>query len=382
MKIFILTIVVFILFSFIAILVSSCTKMGVKPDKKSISDLSFSDNYNIDKKQFQNRRPELVDDMRKRLMNFTSIMKFLFADKPDDTKPKNLPVIKPDFVDFMNTNDQIKAIWLGHSSFILNISGKVILVDPVFSTSASPVNFMVKRFIEPVAKLEDLPDVDVILISHDHYDHLDMEVVKFYKDKDNIFITPLGIGSYLKGWGITDDRIFETDWWGTVSYNGLNFVATPAQHFSGRGLSSNVTLWASWIIQKGKSKIFYSGDSGYDIHFKQIGNMFGPFDVAFIECGQYNEKWREVHMLPEESIMAFEDLNARKLFPVHWGMFELSSHSWNEPIMKVYEASIAKNFELVAPMIGEVVNLENTYEVTKWWEVPSLATEEELIIQR
>ena len=363
------------------IILSGCTRMGTKPSKIEIDKFQNSENYNTEKKQFQNRRPKLVEEMRKRLMTWGEVWNFMFGDKPENTVPEKLPEVKPDIAEFLKESDDLKVIWFGHSSFMLNISGKIILVDPVFSDAASPVSFMVKRFQKPVIKPEELPEIDYILISHDHYDHLDMETIKFFKDKNITFITPLGVGSYLKGWEVSSEKIIEKDWWQEENFEGIKFIATPAQHFSGRSFSSNVTLWASWIIETDEHKIYYSGDSGYDTHFKEIGNKYGPFDVAFIESGQYNMKWQEVHMLPEESVKAFEDLKADKYFPVHWGMFELAPHSWYEPVEKLYNFSIEKKFELYSPKIGELVNLNKPYNIVKWWDETSEIPAEAYIVE-
>ena len=217
-----------------------------------------------------------------------------------------LPSMAPNLDEFLNCqNDNVKFIWLGHSTFLLRVAERTILVDPVFSNAASPVPFIAKRFQKTPLGLEDLPVIDFILISHDHYDHLDMDSIKFFKDKQADFIVPLGLSSHLMRWGIHQQRIKEADWWHSIKVGAINFTATPSQHFSGRDLfNSNKTLWASWVIATNSRRIFFSGDSGYDTHFKEIGSKLGPFDLAFIETGQYSLKWREVHMMPRESAQA------------------------------------------------------------------------------
>lgn len=177
------------------------------------------------------------------------------------------------------------------------------------------------------------------------------------------------VGAHIQGWGIEKSRITELDWWQGHKVKGLEFVATPAQHFSGRSFNDrNKTLWASWVIKSGDKKVFFSGDSGYDKHFKEIGDKYGPFDLAFIENGQYNKAWEEVHLLPEQGIQAFYDLKAKIFFPVHWGVFKLSIHPWYEPINKVYQSSLEKKFHLIAPRIGEVVEVGMDYKLVNWWE--------------
>ena len=304
-----------------------------------------------------------------------TIMKKWIKGAKDTIPEEKLVEEKPDLNEFLKPADDIKTIWVGHSTFLLNMNGVIILVDPVFSKSAAPVNFLVRRFQDPVLRLEELPEIDYILISHDHYDHLDMQSIKHFKSTQAKFVTPLGVGSHLKGWGIAEDRIVEKDWWASANFEDIKFIATPAQHFSGRGFSDkNETLWASWVIQTKDHKVYFSGDSGYDTHFKDIGDKYGPFDVAFIESGQYNKMWQAVHMLPKESVKAFKDLKATKYFPVHWGMFKLAMHAWYEPVEKLYQYSKTENFELIAPRLGQVVNINSPKPLETWWKQKALAT--------
>ncbi|MDA8792980.1 MBL fold metallo-hydrolase [Bacteriovoracaceae bacterium] len=345
----------------------SCSQFGSRPSDTEKEEYFNSSQFNQKKMTFQNRQQNVIDEMRKNSMSWKTIKEWFGAGK--DRVPKDLlPEIKPDMKEFLKASNEIKIVWFGHSSFLLNLDGKIVLVDPVFSGAASPVSFMVKRFQAPVLKLEELPEIDYILISHDHYDHLDMESIKFFVSKNVKFVTPLGVGSHLQSWGIEKNRITEKDWWQSAQFDGIKFIATPAQHFSGRdGIHQNDTLWASWVIQSEKHNIYFSGDSGYDTHFKEIGEKFGPFDIAFIESGQYNEKWKEVHMMPEEAIIAFKELKAKKYFPVHWGMFELAMHSWYEPIERVYNLAQKNNVDLIAPKIGQIVEPNQSYRFEKWW---------------
>ena len=344
------------------------TRFGTTPNKLAKDKFNQSKQYNSEKGIFENRIPDILKKMKEKSMNLETFVQFLKGN--EKSKPVHkLPEIKPDLTHFMREDIKSKVIWFGHSTFLLKIKKSTILVDPVFSNSASPISLMVKRFQKPVLELTELPKIDFILISHDHYDHLDMESIKFFKKSETIFITPLGVGSHLEGWGISKDKIIEKDWWESVELSGIEFIATPAQHFSGRnGFNDNETLWASWVIRNENERIYFSGDSGYDIHFKEIGDRFGPFDIAFLENGQYNEKWEEVHMLPEQTIMAFKDLRAIKLFPVHWGMFVLSIHSWFEPIQKIKDLSEKESIEVLTPKFGEIVDLNNLNIFTNWWE--------------
>jgi len=359
-------IIIFILL--IAVYVVNLPSLGTHPSKKMKTTFHSSKQYNINKGIFENRMPNVIAEMKKRSMSFKLIKEWF--DGGVDRVPKDLlPEIKPDLKDFLKPSDKLKTIWFGHSTFLINIDGKIILIDPVFGKSAAPVSFIVKRFQKPVLELHELPKIDYILISHDHYDHLDITSIKYFVDKKTEFITPLGVGSHLIGWGIQKERITEKDWWDIATFDGVKFIATPAQHFSGRdGIHGNETLWASWVIQSKNHNIYFSGDSGYDSHFKEIGNKYGPFDVAFLESGQYNENWKEVHMLPREGIQAFKDLKAKKYFPVHWGMFELALHSWYEPIEKIYKLSKENKIELIAPMLGQIVTIDNTFNIIEWWK--------------
>jgi L-ascorbate metabolism protein UlaG (beta-lactamase superfamily) len=306
--------------------------------------------------------------MRKKSMSF-KLFKEWFSKRLNGVPFSKLPENRPDLDSFLNDSSELKVIWFGHSTFILNIEGVIILVDPVFGKSAAPFDFMVKRFQPPVLKLNDLPKVDIVLISHDHYDHLEMKSIKYFKEKDVIFVAPLGVGSYLKGWGIDSKKIMEKDWWESVVIGKVELIATPSQHFSGRdGIHNNETLWASWVLKSKNHSVFFSGDSVFDSHFKDIGVKYGPFDVTFLENGQYNKNWKYVHLFPIETIQAFKDLRGKKLFPVHWGMFELSLHSWFEPIEKIAKLAKENNIDLLAPEIGKVVKIKERNELIYWWD--------------
>jgi L-ascorbate metabolism protein UlaG (beta-lactamase superfamily) len=347
---------------------ANASAFGTKPGKEYQRKFSSSPQFDLTKNAFVNRKSNLLKEMRKRAMSLSTFKEWLSGGK--NRSPQNkLPEVKPELDKFLIKSEDIKVIWFGHSTFLLNFHGKIILVDPVFSGNAAPFGFMVKRFQKPVLELSELPEIDYIVISHDHYDHLDRDSIIHFQSKKCTFLTPLGVGSHLRGWGIEKTRIIELDWWEKHVEDELEFIATPAQHFSGRnGLDENSTLWASWILQNKEKKIYFSGDSGYDTHFKEIGDKYGPFDLAFIESGQYNEKWREVHMLPNESIQAYFDLKAKKYFPIHWGMFVLAFHSWYEPIEILHQACLEKRIHLIAPKLGELVSLDENLHYECWWK--------------
>jgi L-ascorbate metabolism protein UlaG (beta-lactamase superfamily) len=346
-----------------------CSALGSKTSDKQKKKFEKSKQFNSKTGEFENRRPNIVKEMEETLSRWDLFKKWYSQDESPAPSGK-LPEIKPDLVKFLEKDDTVKSIWFGHSTFLLNFHGKIILVDPVFSGSASPVSFLVKRFQPPVLKLNELPPVDYVLISHDHYDHLDMESIEFLSKTDATFITPLGVSAHLESWGVDKDKIIEKDWWKSYEVTGLNFICTPAQHFSGRGgFSGNETLWSSWIIQNKKSNIFFSGDSGYDTHFKEIGNRYGPFDIAYLESGQYSKDWEAVHMLPEQGAQAYMDLKAKMYFPVHWGMFVLSFHKWNDPVVQLTKLKSKYNINLVTPRIGEIIDIHATNTSTSWWDI-------------
>lgn len=349
------------------IMFTKCATFGSKPKGKIQQKIKESAQFNPEKKKFENRRPELIAKMKKESMSWKTMKKW-FSNTNERTPANRLPQIKPDIAQFIKNSDHPKVIWLGHSTILLNLAGKIILIDPVFSNQASPVSFMVKRFQKPVLSLQELPEIDHIIISHDHYDHLDMETVQFFRNKRTTFMVPLGIGAHLSGWGIDQIKIDELDWWESLKTDAIEFISTPAQHFSGRSLTGgDKTLWSSWVIRNTEHQIFYSGDSGYDAHFKEIGDKYGPFDVAFIENGQYNHAWKAVHMMPEESAQAYFDLKAELYIPVHWGMFNLSLHNWYDPIEEIHILSQKQGLRLATPQIGELLEITEETQTKQWW---------------
>ena len=229
------------------------------------------------------------------------------------------------------TKDQLNVYWLGHSTLVVETGGKRLIVDPIFG-SASPFSLMTRLQPAPIA-FEELPEIHGVLISHDHYDHLEMESAKKFAAKGVPFFVPLGVGSHLRSWGVPENLINEMDWWEEKELDGVTIACTPSRHFSGRGLSDgNSTLWSSWSIIGEEKRFYYSGDTSYSPHFKEIGEKYGPFDIAAIENGAYNENWSDVHLFPEQSVQASLDVKAKAMIPVHWGMYDLALHEWFEPI--------------------------------------------------
>ncbi len=299
-------------------------------------------------------------------------MWILFKSNSKAEPNKNIAVQKVDSISIANYNSKTRFIWFGHSTFLLQTKGKNLLIDPMFGDVPAPNPLLGnKRFSNELPiEIEKLPSIDAVLITHDHYDHLDYESIQKLKDKVKLFFTPLGIGIHLLKWGVEKERIIELDWWEEIKFDDLTIRCTPAQHFSGRGISDREkTLWCSWIIQSDDENLFFSGDSGYASHFKEIGEQYGPFDFAFMECGQYNNLWPLVHMLPEETAQAGLDIKAKKMMPIHWGAFKLASHSWTEPVERISKKAKELNVDLVIPKIGEIIEigLNDSEEIYPWW---------------
>mgnify|MGYP000719422079 CR=1 FL=1 len=261
--------------------------------------------------------------------------------------------------------------WLGHSTVFMQVEGKKVLIDPIYSDRSSPFQWAgPKRFHEVPLASENMPLPDVIIISHDHYDHLDKETMKFYSDKCKQFFVPLGVGSHLEKWGISSDKITELDWWQHADWNGIEIHCTPARHFSGRGFKKDPTLWASWCIIGKENRIFYSGDTGYFNGFKEIGDKLGPFDLNFMQVGAYDKMWPNIHMFPEEAAQAHLDLKASKMVPLHWGTFNLAFHDWDEPAKRLKAESDSLQIDLFFPILGVQNNAaaKNEEGTPLWWE--------------
>jgi len=293
---------------------------------------------------------------------------FLFGGT-DRTPGRELPVMPVDLSHFNNPNDnQLSVTWLGHSSLMINIDGYRVLTDPVVEKRVSmlgPTRFNGEVPLE----IHQLPSIDTFVISHDHYDHLNKTSIEGLNAKTKLFLVPLGVGQRIVKWGVPKDKIIELDWWEEFRFDGkLIFAATPAQHFSGRGLfDRNKTLWASWVIQTQNHNLFFSGDSGYFDGFKAIGKKYGPFDMTFIECGAYNTSWSQIHMFPEQTVQAHLDLRGKVLHPIHWGTFNLALHPWYEPMERLAASSHAADVDIATPVPGDTTTYGKRIHVAKWW---------------
>ena len=366
-KYLIYILVIFTILIFIFLNVSPV--FGASPDKNSKKIIENSENF-IEGK-FRNIKPTYT--------NFrTSEKKATLRDwfsPPKDKNPLNpLPTIK-----FIGKDlAEGKFVWLGHSTVLMKTEGLVVMTDPVFNrasplpsfNSKSKSNFFNGKpfiFENPVV-IDDLPKVDVVIISHDHYDHLDSKAIKDLSNQVDQFFVPLGVGAHLERWGVNKNRITEYDWYDSKDYKNIKFTFAPSLHFSGRGVTNgNSTLWGSWMIKSKTLSAYFSGDGGYSETFKKLGNEYGPFDIAFIENGAYNVDWSNVHMFPDEAVQASIDLKAQVLFPIHWSKFDLSVHPWDEPIIRITKEAAKKNVNIATPMIGEVFELSSIPK-KPWWE--------------
>lgn len=364
----ILLLSILVLVTFILVLfVNFSPEFGGSATKEQRAIYVKSDNYEEGK--FINQTPvELnmsLGDMRKSLVGY-------FNPVPNTIPRDNIEVEKIDSVGIADYNDTTRMIWFGHSTFLLQMENSSILIDPMFGKVPAPHPFLGNnRFSKELPiEIDKLPSIDAVLISHDHYDHLDYGSIKKLKDKVGKFYVPLGVGAHLIEWGVPEENVTELDWWQEVKFNDLNFICTPAQHFSGRGLTDrSTTLWSSWVIKSDKESIYFSGDSGYGPHFKEIGEKFGPFDFAMMECGQYNELWSEIHMFPEETAQAALDVQAKVVMPIHWGAFKLGLHSWTDPVERVSKKAGELNVNLVIPKIGQEIQINNTSKFDSlWWK--------------
>jgi L-ascorbate metabolism protein UlaG (beta-lactamase superfamily) len=294
---------------------------------------------------------------------------FLFTG--NDRKPEvDLPTQSVDFGQITNVKpNELKVTWVGHSSQIINIDGRIILTDPVYENKT--VFMGPSRYNGDIPiNIDELPEIDLVVISHNHYDHLNSSTIEKIYPKVKKFIAPLMVGAELEEMGVPREKIIELDWWEEVKlFDNFLIVLTPTQHFSGRGLfDRDETLWGSYVISGPKHKIYFSGDSGYFEGFKEIGDKYGPFDYTFLECGAYNEKWHFVHMFPEETVQAHIDLKGKILHPIHWGTFDLALHAWYDPMIRVAKAADSLGIKLSTPIVGKTITVDQNLETDRWWE--------------
>ncbi|MGD6963333.1 MBL fold metallo-hydrolase [Fictibacillus phosphorivorans] len=337
---------------------------GKKPSKHDRSTYEPVEHYR--KGIFTNQiETVMTSDLRSML----PVLKEFLSGSPNRQPKKAIPIHSFQLPE--KANHETRVTWFGHSALLIEMEKKRILIDPMFGSAPSPVPwFGNKRYSKELPfKIEELPQVDLVVLSHDHYDHLDYGTIKQLKHKVKQFVVPLGVAGHLKRWGVEPERIKECNWWDEIKVGEISLICAPARHFSGRSITDrNSTLWCSWIIQGKQSNIYFSGDSGYGPHFKEIGDQYGPFDLSLMECGQYHEKWAAIHMMPEETVQAHIDVRGTVMIPIHWGAFTLSLHDWTDPVERAVNAATKMNVKICTPQVGETVTLGSELRSSsKWW---------------
>ncbi|MFI7078734.1 MBL fold metallo-hydrolase [Micromonospora sp. NPDC049903] len=281
-----------------------------------------------------------------------------------------VPLVRPAPAPDVDRARELNLVWYGHASTLIEIEGRRVLVDPVWSDRCSPSDAVgPRRLHEPPVRLDELPQLDAILISHDHYDHLDMATVRELTARQSApFLVPLGVGAHLDRWGVPAHRVIELDWSQTHRVADLEITCTAAQHFSGRGLRRNGTLWSSWVVAGRQRKVYYTGDSGYFDGYAEIGAEYGPFDATLVQIGAYDRAWPGIHMFPEEGVAAHLDLRGGLFVPVHWATFNLAMHDWSEPVDRLWAEAKARDVRLAVPRPGERVVVDDPPPVDGWWQ--------------
>ncbi len=312
-----------------------------------------SDHYDSQTQTFYNYEPQRpVADVGGALWK-------MIVDEKSTHPPKPLPTLVPDWQTFAAAADKSRFVWLGHSTLLMRIGSQTIVTDPVFGKRVSPVPLMTSRFQPPPAPFEALPPIDVVLISHNHYDHLEEATIKKIARKDSQFIVSLGLGVILRKWGVPPERITELDWWQSSERNGVRYTAVPARHHSGRGpFDRNKTLWSTFVIEHGGERFYYGSDSSHGRHFDEIARRFNRFDIAFIESGQYNERWPDNHLFPEQAAEIAAKLQAKRFMPIHWGAYSIALHSWNDPVLRGIPAARKLGLDPLTPVLGQVFDAE------------------------
>jgi L-ascorbate metabolism protein UlaG (beta-lactamase superfamily) len=361
---YIISIVIILLLS-VTIYIYTCQqKFGRKASGDRLKRISNSPNFKSGKFQNLSYTPYLTEGYSLREV----LWEFFFRKNPRRKPLNEIPSDKTDLLKLHSDEDVL--VWFGHSGYFIQLDGKKFVIDPVFSGNASPIPGSNRSFKgTDIYTVDDLPFTDYLFITHDHYDHADYETLLLLKPKVRKVVCGLGVGAHLEYWGFASENIIEKDWNETIDLEkGFKVFTLPARHFSGRSFSRNNTLWLSLLLQTPSLKIYIGGDSGYDAHFAAIGEMLGPVDVAILDNGQYDIKWKYIHMFPEEVIMAARDLKAKKLFPVHSSKFVMSNHSWDDPLVRISALAKSSGIPLITPKIGESVLLKQDQVFSEWWK--------------
>lgn len=354
-----LLIVLVFLVGAVAAFVHYAPTFGASASGESLARIKASTNYQGE--GFVNLVPTRIDT---RDPNQSIDIKTYFFPPPGKNPSTPLPSMAVDATSIAPGH----FVWFGHSTVLFNTGDLMVLADPVFYR-ASPVPLIGNPFpLQNQYGIDSVPAIDVVIISHDHYDHLDHQAIRELSSRAKKFLVPLGVGAHLTRWGVPANNIIEFDWYQDVTIQGSQFVLTPARHFSGRGITNRFsTLWGSWVIRSDTMNVFFSGDSGYFNEFVKIGQRFGPFDIAFIENGAYSDHWTQIHMQPEEAVQASIDLKATVFFPIHWSKFDLAQHTWNEPVVRAAVAAQMHGVKMATPLIGQTFNLRDV-PGERWWE--------------
>ncbi len=367
---------------FLAALASSCSpwrSMGATPSGERLTRMQESPQYHSAENVFVNELPHGGSDIA------GSAYAALTNDAP--TVPTSALPRDDSLADRLQlpAGEDLSVSWVGHSTVLIELDGRRFLTDPIFSERASPFDWVgPERFGPPALAIAELPPLDGVLISHDHYDHLDMESIVALNRPGMRFFVPLGVGAHLELWGVAASQIEEMDWWDEREFLGVRIACVPSRHFSGRGLlNRNGTLWAGWVLQGAKESVYFSGDTSMGPHFWEIGQRYGPFDIAMLEVAAYNQRWVDSHLGPEQAAQAFRLAQGRLMVPIHWGTFSLALHGWTEPVERLQRAAAADSIHLVIPRVGETVRSDSPRTVAPWWppvawqgplEVPIVST--------
>jgi L-ascorbate metabolism protein UlaG (beta-lactamase superfamily) len=360
-----LTISLIIVFLIIPAYVLSLPQFGKSPSGERLERIKKSPNYRDGAFQNQSYTPVFADDG-----NFIKVFSGFLKGRVKRLNPAGeIPSTKTDLLNLDKNADAL--VWFGHSSYFMQVDGKKFLVDPVFSGAASPFSFAIKAFKGTDRyTADDMPEIDYLIITHDHWDHLDYETVVKLIPKVKRVICGLGTGSYLEYWGYDKNIITEMDWDEQISTDdNIKITSVPSRHFSGRTLKRNQTLWTSFVLQTPAITIFMGCDGGYDKHFAEIGKKFGPIDFAILENGQNDSRWKYIHMMPDEFSKTFSDLKAKRYLSIHSSKFALANHAWDEPMIRISESARESNVTLITPMIGEFVDLKDgSQKFMEWWK--------------
>jgi L-ascorbate metabolism protein UlaG (beta-lactamase superfamily) len=339
-------------------------QFGKLPSGERLERIKKSPNYQNGFFQNLSVTPDLTEGV-----GYGTVMwDFLFGKKERQIPTETLPSVKTDLLNLPQDSDVL--VWFGHSSYFMQVDGKKILMDPVFSGAATPMPVGGKAFAgADIYTVDDIPEIDILFISHDHWDHLDYKTIIKLKPKIKMVVCGLGMGAHFEHWGFDSKIIIEKDWNEHMTLgNGFSVEVLPARHFAGRGISRNKALWVSFAFKTPSLNLYLGGDSGYDRHFAEIGEKFGPFDLAILDNGQYDASWKYAHLMPNEILTAAKDLKAKRILPVHSSKFVLGNHPWDEPLEKIIANNISENLNIITPMIGAQVNLkDSTQQFTLWW---------------